>query len=215
MGPEYSHELGTIEVAAGPMFADKTGWLGLKVAKHLHFNNPHLIVTHTLEIKRAGEKILKSKNGLMLPAENASSADEIYQMMITKHLFDKSTKPRVLAVDEMQFFDTRLALLAVEAQKRGIKVYAAGLDQYFNEEVWPTSAAMMAVATSIEKLVSGCNECGLDNATRTQMFIDGLPAPYDSNRVVVGGKDPLKNSRVTYGARCLIHHIVSGKPNFK
>lgn len=215
MGIENSLELGIIEVAVGPMFADKTGWLGIKVAKHLHFKNPHLIVTHALEIQRVGEKILKSKNGLTLPAENASSADEIYQMMLENHLFDKNTKPRVLAVDEMQFFDTKLALLAVEAQKSGIKVFAAGLDQYFNEEVWPTSAAMMAVATSIEKLVSGCNECGLDNATRTQMFVDGKPAPYDSTRIVVGGKDPLKGSKITYGASCLKHHIVPGKPIFK
>ncbi|MBI2595867.1 hypothetical protein HYW46_04005 [Candidatus Daviesbacteria bacterium] len=215
MGAENSHELGTIEVAVGPMFADKTGWLGIKVAKHLHFKNPALIVTHILEAKRAGVKTLKSRNGLLLPCENASSADEIYNLMLARKIFDRTSKPRTLAIDEMQFFDTKLALLAVEAQRNGIRVFAAGLDQYFNEEFCPTSAAMMAVATSIEKLASGCDVCGLDSATRTQMLIDGQPAPYNSPKVAVGDKNPLKNSKVTYGARCLNHHIVPGKPNFK
>jgi thymidine kinase len=45
--------------------------------------------------------------------------------------------------------------------------------------------------------------CG-GNATKTQRLIDGTPAAYDDDVIVVGGKE-------MYEARCRDHHIVKKK----
>ena len=107
----------------------------------------------------------------------------------------------IVAIDEIQFFNgDTLYESVVSLINNNVTVILAGLDTDFRGETFESTARLLAQADHVSKLKAVCAECGKP-ATRTQRLVDGSPAPYDSNRVVVGGTEQ-------YEARCREHHEV-------
>lgn len=105
----------------------------------------------------------------------------------------------VIAVDEAQFFDENLVMLALELADRGRRVIVAGLDLDFRGIPFGPLPGLLAQAEIVEKLTAICS-CG-KAATRTQRLIAGQPAHEDDPVIFVGASE-------AYEPRCRRCHVV-------
>ena len=100
----------------------------------------------------------------------------------------------VVGIDEVQFFDEPIVAVVDELVRRGVRVVAAGLDTDFRHEPFGAMPTLLATAELVDKLQAVCHRCG-GTATRTQRLVDGAPAPFSGETIVVGALE-------SYEARC-------------
>jgi thymidine kinase len=100
----------------------------------------------------------------------------------------------VVGIDEVQFFEAAVVDAALGLASDGARVVAAGLDQDFRREPFGPMPLLLAHAEFVDKLQAVCHRCG-GPATRTQRLVDGRPAPYSGDTVVIGAAEQ-------YEARC-------------
>ncbi|WP_414653045.1 thymidine kinase [Gaiella sp.] len=100
----------------------------------------------------------------------------------------------VVGIDEVQFFEHTIVDAALSLAASGSRVIAAGLDQDFRRLPFGPMPELLARAEFIDKLQAVCHRCG-GPATTTQRLVDGRPAPYSGETIVVGALD-------SYEARC-------------
>ena len=100
----------------------------------------------------------------------------------------------VVGIDEVQFFEASVVGAALALADGGARVIAAGLDQDFRRLPFGPMPDLLAHAEFVDKLQAVCHRCG-GPATTTQRLVDGQPAPYSGETVVVGAAEQ-------YEARC-------------
>jgi thymidine kinase len=100
----------------------------------------------------------------------------------------------VVGIDEVQFFEPSVVPLALELADRGVRVVVAGLDQDFRRLPFGPIPELLSYAEFVDKLQAVCHGCG-GPATTTQRLVDGHPAPYSGETVLVGAAEQ-------YEARC-------------
>ena len=100
----------------------------------------------------------------------------------------------VVGIDEVQFFEASVVGAALALADRGVRVICAGLDQDFRRQPFGPMPELLAHAEFVDKLQAVCHRCG-GPATTTQRLVDGQPAPYSGETIVVGELD-------SYEARC-------------
>jgi non-ribosomal peptide synthetase component F len=76
----------------------------------------------------------------------------------------------------------------------GARVVVAGLDQDFRRLPFGPIPDLLSYAEFVDKLQAVCHRCG-GPATTTQRLVDGQPAPYSGETVLVGAAEQ-------YEARC-------------
>lgn len=102
----------------------------------------------------------------------------------------------VVAIDELQFFDSNITKVITQLMNEGKKVIGTGLELDFKAEPFGSMPELMCIATKVDKLHAVCMKCGCEHATRTQRLIDGHPADKNSPLIMIGGDE-------TYEARCI------------
>jgi thymidine kinase len=100
----------------------------------------------------------------------------------------------VVGIDEVQFLETSIVARALELADRGVRVVVAGLDQDFRRLPFGPMPELLSHAEFVDKLQAVCHRCG-GPATTTQRLVDGRPAPYSGETVLVGAAEQ-------YEARC-------------
>jgi len=100
----------------------------------------------------------------------------------------------VVGIDEVQFFEHTVVSASLELAERGARVVAAGLDQDFRRLPFGPIPELLSHAEFVDKLQAVCHRCG-GPATTTQRLVDGKPAPYSGETVLVGASEQ-------YEARC-------------
>src|SRR5262245_61519227 len=100
----------------------------------------------------------------------------------------------VVGIDEAQFLGDGVVSTALELADRGVRVVVAGLDQDFRRLPFGPMPELLTHAEFVDKLQAVCHRCG-GPATTTQRLVDGAPAPYSGETVVVGAAEQ-------YEARC-------------
>jgi thymidine kinase len=100
----------------------------------------------------------------------------------------------VVGIDEAQFLGEGVVPTALELADRGVRVVVAGLDQDFRRLPFGPMPELLTHAEFVDKLQAVCHRCG-GPATTTQRLVDGQPAPYSGETVVVGAEEQ-------YEARC-------------
>jgi thymidine kinase len=145
---------------------------------------------------RYGVEKITSHNGLYVEAMPVADADAMLSLV--------EADTTVVAIDEVQFFDWRVAEAINELAERGVRVIVSGLDMDFRGEPFGPMPLLMAEAEQVDKLQAICVVCG-QAASRTQRLIDGRPALYGDPVILVGASE-------VYEARCRQHHEVPGKP---
>jgi len=100
----------------------------------------------------------------------------------------------VVGIDEVQFLDEAVVDHALALADGGVRVVVAGLDQDFRRLPFGPMPELLAHAEFVDKLQAVCHRCG-GPATTTQRLVDGQPAPYSGDTVIVGAAEQ-------YEARC-------------
>ncbi len=186
---------GRIEVICGSMFSGKTEELIRRVRRAQIARQKVQVFKPALD-DRYGLQKVTSHNGLFIQAVPVSDAEALLNLV--------EPETEVVAIDEVQFFDWRVADVCNTLAARGVRVILAGLDLDFRGEPFGPMPLLLAIAEEVEKLHAICMVCGQD-ASRTQRLINGRPASYDDPVILVGASE-------VYEARCRMHHEVPGKP---
>ena len=181
-------ELGySFELITGPMSCGKTEELLRRIRRCLIAKKNVKIFSPELDTREA-ENCIKSRNGLSLTAIKVKNAIQIMTFV--------KPNDEVIAIDELQFFDSNIVKVISELMKDGKRIIGSGLELDFKAEPFGHMPELMCIATRIDKLHAVCMKCGSDHATRTQRLIDGKPADKNSPLIMIGGDE-------AYEARCI------------
>ena len=185
------HTHGSIEVICGSMFSGKTDELIRRLIRATIAKQKVQVFKPAIDIRYAVEKVA-SHAGSTFDAIPVESAAEIRSRL------DKDTT--VVGIDEAQFFDPEVVIIARELAGRGVRVLIAGLDTDFRGEPFGSMPVLMSEAEDVSKLHAICMVCG-DDASCTQRLVNGKPARHNDPVVIVGASE-------LYEARCRLHHEV-------
>jgi thymidine kinase len=145
--------MATIEVFTGPMFAGKTTGL---IDRTLFFQGagvPVLLVKHASDTRYAGTAVV-THSGVALECKSASNVVGI------AFLLQLQPEVKVVAIDEVQFFENDIVEWAVLARSAGISVLAAGLDRESSGRTFGPMGDLLAQADVVHKIKTECR-CGL------------------------------------------------------
>lgn len=185
------NKIGKIEVVTGCMFSGKSEELirRLKRAK---------IAKQTVQVFKPS---IDDRFSSIEVVSHTGDKIEAIPVSESKEILGKVKKDTdVVGIDEAQFFDDNLILVARELAKKGKRVIIAGLDMDFRGEPFGPMPKLLAIADEILKLHAICIVCG-EEATMTQRLINGKPARYDDPVIMIGAAEK-------YEARCKAHHYV-------
>jgi thymidine kinase len=174
---------GHIEVVCGPMFSGKTEEL-IRRVKRAQIARQRVQIFKPKIDNRYHEENVVSHSAQSIEAKPVASSTDILE-----HLYDST---RVVAIDEVQFFDDDIIPVAKKLVRRGIRVILAGLDQDYRGIPFGPIPYLMAVADRVDKVQAICTVCG---GPATKTFRKNLD---DDAQVLVGETDH-------YEARCGNH----------
>lgn len=173
---------GAIEVVCGPMFSGKTEELIRRVRRAQIARIKVQIFKPAIDT-RYSEKDVVSHSSQSVEGEPVSSSIEI----LTKLKDDT----RIVAIDEVQFFDENIVKVVSKLARRGYRVICAGLDMDYRGIPFGPMPMLLAIADEVTKVHAICTVCGA-LATRSQRLTNS------KDQVLLGEKD-------AYEARCRGH----------
>ncbi|WLV24228.1 thymidine kinase [Aciduricibacillus chroicocephali] len=195
---EYMKQDGWIEVIAGSMFSGKSEELIRRVKRATYAHLDIRVFKPRIDDRYAKSDVV-SHNGTKTLARPVDNTEELL-----KELAAERKKIDIVAIDEVQFFDSAIVGAVQQLADEGIRVIVAGLDTDFRGEPFGPMPELFAIAEFVTKLSAICPICG-GPATRTQRLIDGAPASYEDPIILVGASE-------SYEPRCRHHHDVPGHP---
>jgi thymidine kinase len=187
----HRYDGGWIELICGSMFSGKTEELIRRVKRAQIARQKVQVFKPAIDNRYEVEK-LSSHDGLHWDAVTVRDARQIVSLV--------EPDTEVIAIDEVQFFDWKIADVCQELAHHGKRIVIAGLDMDFRGEPFGPMPLLMAQAEAVDKLQAICVVCGAP-ASRTQRLIDGVPANYDDPVILVGASE-------VYEARCRRCHEV-------
>lgn len=173
---------GVIEVICGPMFSGKTEELIRRVRRAQIARQKVQIFKPAID-NRYSEKDVVSHSSLSLEGTPVQNALEI--------LYKVYDSTRVVAIDEIQFFDETVVKVVSKLARRGVRVLCAGLDQDYLGRAFGPMPELLAIADVVDKVHAICTVCG-SAATKTHR------TSTSKDQVLVGEAD-------SYEARCRAH----------
>jgi thymidine kinase len=191
LGEFMKHQFGRIEVICGSMFCGKTEELIRRARRAIIAKQELQVFKPALDDRYSIEHVT-SHSGANIEAIPVAASAEIPDRV-------KPTTT-VVAIDEVQFFDSGIVEVAQGLAERGLRVILAGLDTDFRGEPFGPMPRLLCIAEDVTKLHAICVVCG-EEACRTQRLVDGKPARYDDPIILVGAQE-------AYEARCRQHHSV-------
>lgn len=175
------------ELITGPMSCGKTEELLRRIRRSIIAKKKVKVISPCIDTREQGDYI-KSRNGLWLDAVKVKHSIQILSVV--------KDEDEIIAIDELQFFDSNIVKVIAKLMQDGKKVIGTGLDLDFKGDTFGSMPELMCLATTVDKLHAVCMKCGSDHATRTQRLIDGKPADKNSPLIMIGGDE-------TYEARCV------------
>lgn len=182
---------GWIEVVCGPMYSGKSEEL-IRRVKRARIGNLKVQVFKPAIDNRYDDEAVVSHCGDRVGGVAVSSSREILELL------EDDTK--VVAIDEVQFFDEELIGVVSELANEHRRIICAGLDTDFRGEPFGIMPKLMAISEFVDKITAICMKCG-NPATRTQRLINEMPANYEDPIVLIGATE-------SYEARCRNCHQV-------
>ena len=176
----------SFELITGPMSCGKTEELLRRIRRCIIAKKKVKVISPDVDTRANGDYI-ESRNGLWLDAIKVKHSIQI---------LSEVRNVDVVAIDELQFFDSNIVPVITQLMNEGKKVIGTGLELDFKAQPFGCMPELMCIATKVDKLHAVCMKCGCEDATRTQRLIDGKPADKNSPLIMIGGDE-------TYEARCI------------
>ena len=192
---------GWIEVITGCMYAGKTEEL-LRRIRRIGYAKKDCISFRPKIDNRYSDTEIVSHNKNKINTVVVNKTNEIFD-----YLSNLEKLPYAVAIDEVQFFDINIINLCEYLADKGVRVIVAGLNLDFRGEPFDVMKELITRAEYVTKLDAICQVCG-GVATRTQRIINGKPASYDDEIILIGATEQ-------YEARCRHCHVVLNKPSYK
>lgn len=180
---------GRLEVICGSMFSGKTEELLRRLRRAEFAKKDVLTIKHHIDNRKSYSCIV-SHNGAEREAYPITSCEE--GMHTLQKIVDRDFD--VVGIDEIQFFPPQTIETICDLVAKGKRVIVAGLDTDFRGDPFGIVPHLMAIADDVVKLHAICLVCG-DEANFTQRLINGQPAKYEDELILVGGQE-------CYEARC-------------
>lgn len=177
----------SFEIITGPMSCGKTEELLRRIRRCIIAKKKVKVISPEIDTREKGDYI-KSRNGLWLDAIKVKHSIQILSVV--------KPEDEIIAIDELQFFDSNIIKVISKLMSEGKRVIGTGLELDFKAEPFGSMPELMCLATKVDKLHAVCMKCGCDHATRTQRLINGEPADKSSPLIMIGGDE-------TYEARCV------------
>ena len=175
---------GWLEVICGPMFSGKSEEM-IRRLRRAEIAGQRVVIFKPQIDDRDDTTDVVSHAGARMRAVPVTSVAEI---AAHSQSFD------VVGIDEAQFLGEGVVSLARGLADDGTRVIVAGRVQAFRRLPFGPMPELLAYAEFVDKLQAVCHRCG-GPATTTQRLVDGRPAPYSGETVVVGAAEQ-------YEARC-------------
>ena len=166
---------GWIEVICGSMFSGKTEEL-IRRIKRAEFANQPLILFKPMVDNRYSKNKVVSHKGSSIKANIIRSSKEI---------LDHVSNEKIVAIDEVQFFDEQLVDVCNDLANKGIRVILAGLDMDFKGVPFGPMPQLLSIAEYVTKVHAVCVSCG-----NLAQFSHRIVA--DADQVLVGAVDKYK-----------------------
>jgi thymidine kinase len=179
---------GWLEVICGPMFSGKSEEM-IRRLRRAEIAGQRVVIFKPRIDDRFDATDVVSHAGARMRGVPVSSVAE---------LTARADGFEVVGIDEVQFFEPAIVPAALDLADRGARVVVAGLDQDFRRLPFGPIPELLSHAEFVDKLQAVCHRCG-GPATTTQRLVDGRPAPYSGETVVVGAAEQ-------YEARCRSCH---------
>lgn len=190
-----THQGAWLEVIVGSMFSGKSEELIRRVKRATIAKQRVLVFKPALDHRYGVEKV-SAHNGASIACTPVQESANILDLV--------AQDTQVVAIDEVQFFDSEVVQVCQELVRQGKRVIAAGLDQDFRGEPFGVVPTLLSLAEEVTKLNAICVVCGRP-ASRTQRLINGEPANYHDPIILIGATE-------NYEARCNVCHRVPGRP---
>jgi thymidine kinase len=174
---------GSIEVICGPMFSGKTEEL-IRRVKRAQIAKQKVQIFKPAIDDRYHESDIVSHSSLTVEA--VAVADSLD---IIKKVYDST---RIVAIDEVQFFDDKILKVVSKLARRGVRVICAGLDQDYRGRPFGPMPELLAISDQVHKVQAICTVCGA-LATKTHR-----KSNENNQQVFIGEFD-------SYEARCRVH----------
>lgn len=181
MTHQYFH--GSIEVVCGPMFSGKTEELIRRVKRAQIAKQRVQIFKPAIDVRYDKEDVV-SHSSQAIKSEPVENAIDI--------LIRLKDSTRVVAIDEVQFFDEAIVTVVSKLAARGYRVICAGLDLDYRAQPFGPMGTLLALADEVVKIHAICTVCGAP-ATRSQRLSGS------KDQVLLGESD-------AYEARCRGHY---------
>jgi thymidine kinase len=174
---------GKLEVVCGSMFSGKTEELMLRLRRAEFAKKKVVTIKHKIDNRKSFSCIV-SHNGVKREAFPLTGCEQGIQTLqkIAEEQVD------VIGIDEIQFFPPETTGVLMRLVEEGKRVIVAGLDMDFKGEPFGIVPQLMAMADEVVKLRAICMVCG-DDANHTQRLINGKPASYHDQLILVGGDE--------------------------
>jgi thymidine kinase len=179
---------GWLEVICGPMFSGKSEEM-IRRLRRAEIAGQRVVIFKPQIDDRYDATDVVSHAGARMRAVPITGVAEVTERADG---FD------VVGIDEAQFLGDGIVECALELAESGTRLVVAGLDQDFRRLPFGPMPALLSHAEFVDKLQAVCHRCG-GPATTTQRLVDGRPAPYSGETVVVGAAEQ-------YEARCRCCH---------
>lgn len=174
---------GNIEVVCGPMFSGKSEELIRRVRRAQIGRLKVQAFKPALDDRYSKEDIVSHSSQAVTAVPVKDSVE------LLSRVFDST---RVVAIDEVQFFDENIVKIVAKLARRGMRVICAGLDQDYRGEPFGPIPSLLAIADEVMKVHAVCTVCGAP-ASKTYR-----KNPKNKDQVLVGETD-------LYEARCRGH----------
>ncbi|MEI7512043.1 MAG: AAA family ATPase [Candidatus Uhrbacteria bacterium] len=187
-------KIGTLTLFAGCMASGKSALLLNRVAFLRSLGKNVAVAMHA-----------SSHRERMYAVSRAGPQEYALRFREPSDLLRFTRSGEILAIDEIQDLETDFAPTLYQLLDEGRSIVVAGRDTNFRGEPFPIMEWLTSHATEHTILTAVCTSC-FNTASRSQRFVRGEPAHWDS---------PIREQgspHETYESRCLIHHVVPGKP---
>ena len=175
---------GWLEVICGPMFSGKSEEM-IRRLRRAEIAGQQVVIFKPRFDDRYDATDIVSHAGVRMRGVAVDSVAEIAA---------RAGGHQVVGIDEVQFFEHEVVEVALGLADAGVRVVVSGLDQDFRRLPFGPMPALLSHAEFVDKLQAVCHRCG-GPATTTQRLLDGCPAPYSGDTIVVGAAEQ-------YEARC-------------